>query len=123
MKLDVSPAALADLRARLRATRWAAPWPDQPDEPDQPDAGVAPDRLRALVGHWADGYDWRRHEAELAELPPPRRPRVHRDRAVAAGLRPLPAASATAPGPADPRAVAPVDARRARLRPLRRARR
>jgi pimeloyl-ACP methyl ester carboxylesterase len=63
MRLDVPAADLAELRTRLRNTRWATPWPDEPD------AGVTPRRLRPLVAHWADGYDWPRHQAELAALP------------------------------------------------------
>ncbi|WP_425558763.1 epoxide hydrolase N-terminal domain-containing protein [Catenulispora subtropica] len=33
------------------------------------DLGVARDHLRDLVAYWADGYDWRRHEARLNALP------------------------------------------------------
>ena len=62
--LQTAPAALADLRARLRATRW----------PDAPDAaawslGVDIDQLRELVTYWADEFDWIAQEAALAVLP------------------------------------------------------
>ncbi|MCS0636829.1 epoxide hydrolase 1 [Streptomyces sp. LP05-1] len=58
------PAALADLRARLRATRW----PDAPEEAGW-SLGTDLDHLRELVAYWADGFDWRAREAELARLP------------------------------------------------------
>ena len=57
-------ADLHDLRARLRATRRPRSWPL-----DGWRAGTDGDQLRRLVGHWADGYDWRHHEAELNALP------------------------------------------------------
>lgn len=55
---------LEDLRARLRATRWARPWPVQGWR-----AGTDGTELRRLVAYWADGYDWRRFEAALNALP------------------------------------------------------
>jgi pimeloyl-ACP methyl ester carboxylesterase len=63
-RIDVPDAVLADLRERLARTRWPAAV-----------AGIGWDRgtdlgyLRELVAYWADGYDWRRHEAALNELP------------------------------------------------------
>jgi pimeloyl-ACP methyl ester carboxylesterase len=57
-------AALDDLRARLRATRW----PDAPeDEGWSQGADVA--YLRELGGYWADGFDWPAQEAALNRLP------------------------------------------------------
>ncbi|MFE5332389.1 epoxide hydrolase family protein [Embleya sp. NPDC056575] len=58
------PAALADLRARLRATRW-------PDAPEEVGWGLGVDLgyLRELVGYWADGFDWGAQEAALNRLP------------------------------------------------------
>lgn len=63
-RIDVPDADLAELRRRLLATRW-------PDELPGVgwDWGVALDYLRDLVGYWADGYDWRRHEQRLNALP------------------------------------------------------
>jgi pimeloyl-ACP methyl ester carboxylesterase len=62
--LRTSTAAIDDLRARLRATRW-------PDAPE--DAGWAYGTdltyLRELVTYWADKFDWVAQEAELARLP------------------------------------------------------
>ena len=62
--LSVSDGDVADLRARLNATRWPQPWPL-----DGWDAGTDTATLRRLVSYWADGYDWRVHEARINELP------------------------------------------------------
>jgi pimeloyl-ACP methyl ester carboxylesterase len=58
------PAALDDLRARLRATRW----PDRADDPDWRD-GVDLGYLRTLLAYWADEFDWEAREVELNMLP------------------------------------------------------
>ncbi|CNE06282.1 Epoxide hydrolase [Mycobacterium tuberculosis] len=55
---------LADLRSRLRRTRWPEPWPETGW-----DAGTDIGELRRLVSYWASGYDWRAHEAEINALP------------------------------------------------------
>ncbi|WP_345750667.1 epoxide hydrolase family protein [Microbacterium rhizophilus] len=60
----VSDEDLADLRSRLRRTRWADDWPASGW-----DAGTDPDVLRRLVDRWADGFDWRAAEREIADLP------------------------------------------------------
>jgi len=59
-----APAALEDLRARLRATRW-------PDTPEDAGWSLGTDLayLRELVDYWAGGFDWRAQEAALARLP------------------------------------------------------
>lgn len=62
--MHVAPEELADLHDRLRRTRWPTPWPDAPGWP-----GAEGDRLRRLVEHWADGYDWRAHEIQINALP------------------------------------------------------
>ena len=62
--LAVGNDELADLRSRLRATRWPPPWPQASWE-----AGTDPDELRRLVSHWASDYDWRAQEAEINALP------------------------------------------------------
>ncbi|KAF4408997.1 MULTISPECIES: epoxide hydrolase family protein [Streptomyces] len=58
------PAALEDLRARLRATRW-------PDVPEDAGWSLGTDiaYLRELVTYWADRFDWPAQEAQLARLP------------------------------------------------------
>lgn len=62
--LDVSEAELADLRSRLRSTRWARRWPEASWE-----AGTDTDTLRRLVDHWGSGYAWRPHERRINALP------------------------------------------------------
>jgi pimeloyl-ACP methyl ester carboxylesterase len=59
-----APAAIEDLRTRLRATRW-------PDAPEDAGWSLGTDLayLRELVAYWADGFDWAAQEAELARLP------------------------------------------------------
>jgi pimeloyl-ACP methyl ester carboxylesterase len=57
-------AALEDLRARLRATRW-------PDAPRGAGWQLGTDLgyLRELVTYWADEFDWPAQEAALDRLP------------------------------------------------------
>jgi len=59
-----APAALEDLRVRLRATRW-------PDAPEDAGWSLGTDLgyLRELVGYWADDFDWPAQEAALARIP------------------------------------------------------
>ena len=59
-----SPEVLADLRTRLRATRW----PDAPADAGW-SLGTEVGYLRELVAYWADGFDWAAQEAALARLP------------------------------------------------------
>src|SRR6188472_3724868 len=56
-------AALEDLRARLRATRW----PDTPEDAGW-SLGTDVGYLRDLVAYWADGFDWPAQEAALGRL-------------------------------------------------------
>lgn len=58
------PAALDDLRTRLRATRW-------PDAPQDAGWSLGTDLayLRELVSYWADEFDWPAQEATLNRLP------------------------------------------------------
>ena len=55
---------LADLRTRLRATRW-------PDAPEAAGWSFGTDLayLRELVAYWAGEFDWPAQEAALARLP------------------------------------------------------
>jgi epoxide hydrolase len=63
-RVDIPQPAIDDLRDRLARTRW-------PDEL----AGVGWSRgvplgyLQRLAEYWGGGYDWRKHEALLNELP------------------------------------------------------
>ncbi len=61
---QTAPAALEDLRARLRATRW-------PDTPEDAAWSLGTDLvyLRELVAYWADEFDWPAQEAALAQFP------------------------------------------------------
>ena len=58
--IEVSDAALDDLRTRLRHTRW--PEPETVDDWSQ---GIPLAYVQELCATWADSYDWRRVEAEL----------------------------------------------------------
>jgi pimeloyl-ACP methyl ester carboxylesterase len=59
-----SRSAIADLRSRLRATRW----PDAPEEAGW-SLGADLGYLRQLVDYWADRFDWSAQEAALSTLP------------------------------------------------------
>ena len=62
--IAVTDTELNELRSRLRNTQWPTAWPLGGWA-----AGTEPGELRRLVAHWADGYDWRAHEAEINALP------------------------------------------------------
>src|SRR4051794_27082824 len=62
--LTTAPAALEDLRTRLRATRW----PDAPEDAGW-SLGTDVGYLRELVAYWADEFDWQAREAALNRLP------------------------------------------------------
>jgi pimeloyl-ACP methyl ester carboxylesterase len=63
-RIEIPQAALDDLRERLARTRF-------PDEIPGVgwSRGVPLGYLRHLADYWASGYDWRRQEAKLNELP------------------------------------------------------
>jgi pimeloyl-ACP methyl ester carboxylesterase len=62
--IRVEDAVLADLRMRLSRARW----PDQVQDAGW-EQGTERETLRSLVGHWADGFDWRAYERDLNALP------------------------------------------------------
>jgi microsomal epoxide hydrolase len=62
--ISVPEAELADLRARLVATRWPEPSPG-----GGWDEGTDIGWLRALCEYWADGFDWRAQESLLNAWP------------------------------------------------------
>jgi pimeloyl-ACP methyl ester carboxylesterase len=59
-EIAVPQAALDDLQARLALTRWT-----DRETVDDWSQGAPLSRMRALVDHWRQGYDWRRCEARL----------------------------------------------------------
>jgi pimeloyl-ACP methyl ester carboxylesterase len=63
-RIAIPQADLDDLRDRLARTRW-------PDELPGVgwSRGVPLAYLRQLAGYWADGFDWRKQEANLNALP------------------------------------------------------
>ncbi|MBG0566670.1 epoxide hydrolase family protein [Actinoplanes aureus] len=63
-RIDIPQADLDDLRERLARTRWTRQLPG-----DGWSRGVPLDYLRELADYWANGYDWRAHEARLNEFP------------------------------------------------------
>jgi microsomal epoxide hydrolase len=63
-EVAVPDAELDELRARLRATRWADAAPG-----GGWDYGIDVDWLRELCAFWADGFDWRAQEALLNQWP------------------------------------------------------
>ncbi len=63
-RIEIAEAEMADLRRRLRQTRW----PEHETVADW-SQGVPLAYLRELCDYWADGYDWRATEARLNALP------------------------------------------------------
>ena len=63
-RIEVPEAELADLRRRLRQTRWPEPEPVAGWS-----QGVPLAYLRDLCAYWVDGYDWRATEARLNAWP------------------------------------------------------
>jgi pimeloyl-ACP methyl ester carboxylesterase len=63
-RIEIPEAELADLRRRLRQTRW----PEREPVADW-SQGVPLDYLRELCDYWADGYNWRATEARLNARP------------------------------------------------------
>jgi pimeloyl-ACP methyl ester carboxylesterase len=61
--IDMTDAALDDLRRRIAATRW----PDKETVPDH-SQGVQLATVQALARHWGTEYDWRKVETRLNAL-------------------------------------------------------
>lgn len=64
LRIDVPEAELADLRARLRTTRW----PERETVEDH-FQGVPLAYMQNFCAYWADAYDWRSTETRLNALP------------------------------------------------------
>ena len=62
--IDVDESVLADLRDRIRSSRFPSPAPGQPWS-----QGTDDTYLRTFLQLWADGYDWRATERELNRFP------------------------------------------------------
>lgn len=58
--VEISDEALEDLKARLRAARYAEDFAN-----DDWAYGVNGNYLREIVDYWIEEYDWRAHEAEM----------------------------------------------------------
>ncbi|HEX7146646.1 MAG TPA: epoxide hydrolase [Actinomycetota bacterium] len=63
-RVEVSDEALDDLRSRLAGTRWPGEVPGVGWS-----RGVPLGYLKELAGYWRDGFDWRKQEAELNQVP------------------------------------------------------
>ena len=63
-RVEVSDEALDDLRNRLAGTRWPGEVPGAGWS-----RGVPLGYLKELAGYWRDGFDWRKQEAELNQVP------------------------------------------------------
>lgn len=63
-RTDIAESALADLRARIKATRW----PDRETVVDD-SQGVPLATMQELARYWSTDYDWRKVEARLNALP------------------------------------------------------
>ncbi|WP_042448346.1 epoxide hydrolase family protein [Streptacidiphilus jiangxiensis] len=63
-RIDIPQSDLDDLSARLTAVRWPAELPGA-----EWSRGVPLGYLKELVEYWRTSYDWRKHEAELNEIP------------------------------------------------------
>ena len=59
-QLYVGDDVLSDLKARLTRVRWPDEVPDNHWK-----YGADLPYLKSLVDYWRDGYDWRKHEAQL----------------------------------------------------------
>src|SRR5687767_4473207 len=62
--IDVSEAALVDLRRRIAATQW----PEKETVADE-SQGVPLATMQELARYWATDYEWRKCEAKLNALP------------------------------------------------------
>ncbi|MEU8359007.1 epoxide hydrolase family protein [Nonomuraea sp. NPDC048882] len=61
-RVEIPQSELDDLQARLALTRFT-------DEIPGAEQGVAVERVKRLIGHWRDGFDWRAQEARINAFP------------------------------------------------------
>jgi Epoxide hydrolase N terminus len=63
-RVNMADEAIADLRRRIAATRW----PERETVTDD-SQGVRLAMMQELARYWGAGYDWRKCEAKLNDLP------------------------------------------------------
>jgi hypothetical protein len=63
-RVNVSEEELADLRRRIKATRW----PDKEAVADR-SQGVQLATIQELARYWANEYDWRKIESRINSFP------------------------------------------------------
>ncbi len=63
--VDIGQADIDDLRERIARTRWTSRQPSGAGW----DRGVPVEELTELARYWANGYDWRVHEARINSYP------------------------------------------------------
>ncbi len=61
-KYHASDEELADLKRRIKATKW-------PERENDPTQGVSLATIRKLAEYWANQHDWRRAEAQINSYP------------------------------------------------------
>ena len=61
-RYHATDAELADLKRRIRATKW-------PERENDPTQGVALSTIQRLADYWANQHDWRRAEAQINGYP------------------------------------------------------
>ncbi|KAJ5787082.1 hypothetical protein N7457_002072 [Penicillium paradoxum] len=66
-KISISNDTLKDLQQRLALTKFATQL--ESAEQDEWNLGTPVKELQRLVSYWKDGFDWRKAEAKLNELP------------------------------------------------------
>ena len=64
-KIHVADASIEKLKRRLEDTDY----PDELDTEDQWRYGAPLSDVKRLAQHWGTGFDWRKSEAEINELP------------------------------------------------------
>jgi len=88
-RLEVQEAALADLRERLKRTRFPDEAPGAPWK-----TGTSLSYLKELVQYWQSGFDWRKQEARINAFPQFKLPldgiELHFIHAKGKGANPMP---------------------------------
>lgn len=66
-KIAVPDEDLQDLQQRLQLAKFSSQL--ESSEQDSWDFGVPVSEVQRLVNYWKDGFDWRKAESQLNELP------------------------------------------------------